>query len=98
MQNRPIDDVLYSLERIADKRGKRLEDVDGYVGLCEFLTDLDVWGFSDSYYDKQHCKEVLCKCVAHVLPELNDPWAYVMAMIQGFSYNREWSDRCEGKK
>lgn len=37
----PIDRTLKALEDIADSKGLRLEDVDGYEPLCKFLTDLE---------------------------------------------------------
>lgn len=37
----PIDRTLKALEDIADSKGLKLEDVDGYIALCMFLTDLE---------------------------------------------------------
>lgn len=64
----PIDRTLKTLERIADYKGLRLEDVDGYEALCKFLTD-----FEDNepteWVSKVDALEVLKRIIAYVAPE-----------------------------
>ena len=71
-ETRPIDKALYELEKVADSKGLHLEDVLGYVKLCEFLTDLDIYGCSDSGFTKEDCLNVLKACIVHVFPTLSD--------------------------
>lgn len=69
---RPIDKALFELEKVADKKGLYLEDVPGYVDLCSFLSDLDVFGCSTGDFDKAKCLEVLKACIVHVFPSLSE--------------------------
>lgn len=69
---RPIDQALYELEKIADTKDLHLEDVPGYVELCSFLADLDIYGCSDSDFTKARCMDVLKACIVYVLPRLAD--------------------------
>lgn len=72
LKTRPIDKALYELEKVADTKGLYLEDVLGYVELCEFLTDLDIYGCSTKGFDKAACVDVLKACIVHVFPTLAD--------------------------
>lgn len=63
----PIDRTLKCLEIIADHKGLRLEDVDGYTELCSFLSDLDVYGYSTGF-SRADCLRVLKALIAHVCP------------------------------
>lgn len=60
----PIDYTLKALERSADEKGLNLEDVPGYIELCEFLTDIEL---GDQPRD-WHTNAVLKALIAHVLP------------------------------
>lgn len=64
----PIDRTLKVLEMVADHKGLRLEDVEGYVPLCEFLTDLELDGCSSKGFGREDCLKVLKALVAYVLP------------------------------
>ena len=72
LKTRPIDKALYELEKVADTKGLYLEDVPGYVSLCSFLSDLDVFGCSSAGFDKGQCLEVLKACIVYVFPTLAD--------------------------
>lgn len=72
LKTRPIDKALYELEKVADTKGLCLEDVLGYVKLCEFLTDLDIYGCTSIDFTKEDCLNVLKVCIVHVFPNLAD--------------------------
>ena len=72
LKTRPIDKALYELEKVADTKGLYLEDVLGYAELCEFLTDLDIYGCSTKDFTKEDCLNVLKACIVHVFPTLTD--------------------------
>ena len=55
----PIDHTLKALERIADEKGLQLEDVPGYVSLCEFLTDVELGDQPSDWHSKERTFEVL---------------------------------------
>ena len=65
----PIDHTLHRLEQIADRKGLKLEDVAGYVRLCEFLTDIDLEGSSKLRFSRADCLAVLKALIAWVAPE-----------------------------
>lgn len=69
---RPIDKALYELEKAGDTKGLHLEDVPGYVELCDFLTDLDVFGCSRAGFDRDRCIDILSACIVHIFPNLKD--------------------------
>lgn len=64
----PIDHTLKALERSADEGGLKLEDVPGYIELCEFLTDIDLGIQPRDWHSKERTLEVLKALVAYVLP------------------------------
>ena len=64
----PIDHTLKALERSAEENGHKLEDVPGYIELCEFLADIEIDGCSDKPFDKAACLKVLKDLIAYVLP------------------------------
>lgn len=63
----PIDHTLKALESIADHKGLRLEDVDGYESLCKFLTDLED-NEPTEWVSKVEAFEVLKRSIAYVAP------------------------------
>lgn len=88
LKTRPIDKALYELEKVADTKGLHLEDVLGYVELCEFLTDLDVYGCSDKGFYREDCVNVLKACIVHVFPNLSkDPMWWFQHKIVEVYYN-----------
>ena len=88
VNNRPIDRALFELEKVGDTRGLHLEDVEGYVDLCRFLSDLDVYGCSDMDFDKARCLDVLKACIVHIFPTLaNDPMWWFQHKILEVYYN-----------
>ena len=64
----PIDYTLRALERTADEKGLQLEDVPGYVELCEFLTDIDLGIQPSDWHSKERTLEVLKALIAYVVP------------------------------
>lgn len=64
----PIDRTLKVLEIIADSKGLKLEDVEGYTTLCQFLTDLDLDGCSKLNFTKADTLRVLKRLIAYVTP------------------------------
>lgn len=65
----PIDRTLKALESIADAKGLQLEDVDGYVSLCKFLTDLESKEVAPNvWYSKRETFQILKKLIAYVAP------------------------------
>lgn len=64
----PIDHTLKALERIADEKGLQLEDVAGYVELCEFLTAIDLGEQPQDWHSKERTLEVLKALIAYVAP------------------------------
>ena len=64
----PIDYTLKALEGIADTKGLRLEDVDGYKHLCAFLTDLE-YDEATEWVSMAETFEVLKHIVAYVAPD-----------------------------
>ena len=64
----PIDHTLKTLERIADEKGLQLEDVPGYVSLCEFLTDVELGYQPSDWHSKERTFEVLKALIAYVTP------------------------------
>lgn len=66
----PIDRTLKALESIADSKGLQLEDVPGYIPLCEFLTDIELEGSSTSCFSREDCLKVLKDLIAYVAPSL----------------------------
>lgn len=63
----PIDRTLKALEDIADSKGLKLEDVDGYVTLCKFLTDLE-FNEPTEYISGLEAFETLKRIIAYVAP------------------------------
>lgn len=63
----PIDRTLKALEDIADSKGLRLEDVDGYVPLCKFLTDLE-YQEPTEYISRLEAFKTLKRIIAYVAP------------------------------
>lgn len=66
----PLDHTLKALENIADSKGLQLEDVPGYIPLCSFLTDLELYGTSSEFFSKEDCLKVLKALIAYVAPSL----------------------------
>lgn len=67
----PLDYTLKALELIADQKGLQLEDVDGYVSLCKFLTDLESKEASNQpieWVSKEETFQILKKLIAYVTP------------------------------
>lgn len=65
----PIDRTLKALEGIADSKGLKLEDVDGYGSLCKFLTNLESKEFAPNvWYSKRDTFQILKKLIAYVAP------------------------------
>ena len=64
----PIDYTLKALERSADEKGLKLEDVPGYVEFCEFLTDIELGEQPAEWHSKERSLEVLKALIAYVLP------------------------------
>lgn len=65
----PIDRTLRALEVIADSKELKLEDVDGYVSLCKFLTDLESKEVAPNvWYSKREAFQILKKLIAYVAP------------------------------
>ena len=64
----PIDYTLKALERSADEKGLKLEDVPGYIELCEFLTDIEFGDQPRNWHTKEDSLAVLKALIAHVLP------------------------------
>ena len=64
----PIDYTLKALECTADQKGLRLEDVPGYVSLCEFLTDIEDNDQPSTWISGADAYEILKKCIAYVVP------------------------------
>ena len=67
MNTMPIDRTLKALEDIADSKGLKLEDVDGYVDLCKFLTDLE-YNESPEWISKVEAFKTLERIVDYVAP------------------------------
>lgn len=65
----PIDRTLKALEDIADSKGLKLEDVDGYVPLCKFLTDLE-YNEPTEYISGLEAFKTLKRIIAYVAPSL----------------------------
>ena len=63
----PIDYTLKALEEIADTKGLRLEDVDGYRPLCAFLTALED-DESTEWASMAETFEILKRIIAYVAP------------------------------
>lgn len=63
----PIDRTLKALEDIADTKGLKLEDVDGYESLCAFLTALEDDEFTE-WVSRVEAFEVLKRIIAYVAP------------------------------
>lgn len=74
----PIDRTLKALEGIADSKGLKLEDVDGYVSLCEFLTDIEFSEVAPNmWYPKEQTFEILKKIIAYVAPSwIGHEWEF----------------------
>lgn len=73
----PIDRTLKALEVEADRKGLQLEDVDGYVPLCEFITDLEIDSCSSSWFSREDALRVLKNLICYVLPSWSvDPMAF----------------------
>lgn len=64
----PIDYTLKALERSADEKGLKLEDVAGYVKLCEFLTDIEMNDQPATWMSGAEAFEVLKALIAYVVP------------------------------
>lgn len=64
----PIDRTLKALEDIADTKGLKLEDVPGYVGLCEFLTDIEFGDKPRDWHNLERTLKVLKALIAYVAP------------------------------
>lgn len=64
----PIDHTLKALESIADEKGRALEDVPGYVELCEFLTDIEFGDQPRNWHTKEDSLAVLKAIIAYVAP------------------------------
>lgn len=64
----PVDRTLKALESIADSKGLKLEDVDGYVRLCQFLTDIETSEAPIEWMSKTDTFLVLKRLIAHVAP------------------------------
>lgn len=63
----PIDRTLKALEDIADTKGLKLEDVPGYVELCEFLTDIED-NEPTEWVSSAEAFETLKRIIAYVAP------------------------------
>ena len=63
----PIDRTLKALEDIADSKGLKLEDVDGYEPLCMFLTDLE-YHEPTEYICGLEAFKTLKRIIAYVAP------------------------------
>lgn len=63
----PIDRTLKALEETADQKGLKLEDVDGYIALCKFLTDLED-GEPTNYISGVEAFETLKRIIAYIAP------------------------------
>lgn len=63
----PIDRTLKALEDIADTKGLKLEDVPGYVSLCEFLTDIEE-NEPTEWVSSAEALETLKRIIAYVAP------------------------------
>ena len=64
----PIDHTLCTLERIAHSKGLQLEDVSGYVELCEFLTAIEYGEQPLTWISKQDTLEILKRIITYVAP------------------------------
>lgn len=64
----PIDHTLKALEDIADSKDLKLEDVPGYVELCEFLTAVEVGDQPRNWHTKEDSLAVLKALIAYVAP------------------------------
>lgn len=64
----PIDYTLKALERRADAWGIQLEDIEGYVDLCAYLTDIDCGEQPSKWFSKEDCMNVLKTIIKEVAP------------------------------
>ena len=63
----PIDRTLKALEEMADTKGLKLEDVDGYEPLCAFLTAMEDDDPTE-WISGAEAFEVLKRIIAYVAP------------------------------